>query len=89
LIHGVASHAQSALGRLEAQRKEVEELRRDIRRANQRSFYAVVAAAFIVSAALIHALDGFHPAMLWNAPLMTWILGALGVAILVAAWPRD
>jgi ubiquinone biosynthesis protein len=89
LIHGVASHAQTALGRLEAQRKEVEELRRDIRRANQRSFYAVVAAALIVSAALIHALDGFHPAMLWNVPLMTWLLGALGVAILAAAWPRD
>ncbi len=89
LVHAFASNAQTALARLESQRLELEKFRLEMRRANQRSFFAVLAGALIVSAALIHALDGFHPRMLWDAPLMTWLLGAMGVAMLLAAWPRD
>ncbi len=88
LLHDAAGFMNRAQLRLEEQRRELEGLRRDLRRDHQNSFMAVVAAALIISAALIHALDGFHPAMLWDAPLLTWVLGLLGGGLLLAAWPR-
>jgi len=48
-----------------------------------------VGAAFIVSAAIIKGLDGNSPAMLAGAPLLTWLLGGMGLIILFLAWPDD
>jgi ubiquinone biosynthesis protein len=89
LLHDAASFAHRAQSNLEEHRRELSGLRRDLRRANQRSFMAVIGAALVISAALIHAVDGFHPAMLWDSPLLTWVLGAFGAGILITAWPRE
>ena len=35
------------------------------------------------------ALDGYAPTMLGNLPLGSWLLGGLGVIVLLAAWPGD
>ena len=71
------------------QYQNLEQLRKEIRHANRRSFHAIAGAALIVSAALILGLDGLHPTMLGDAPLLTWILGGLGGLLLLSAWPRD
>ncbi len=71
------------------QQQTLEQLRKEIRQANRRSFYAVAGSALIVSAALILGLDGLHPTMLWDAPLLTWVLGGLGGLLLLNAWPSD
>lgn len=64
-------------------------LRREIRRANRRSFLALTGAALVVSAAVLLGLDGYGQMMFGRAPVTTWILAALGGAMLMAAWPRD
>jgi ubiquinone biosynthesis protein len=67
---------------------ELRRLSQEIRRANQRTFAAVVGAALVLCAAIIKGLDGYAPAMLGDAPLLTWVLGGLGTLILLGAWPR-
>ena len=64
-------------------------LRREIRRANQRSFFALVGSALVVGALIILGLDGYGPAMIGRAPAVTWVLAAVGGLLLVAAWPRS
>jgi ubiquinone biosynthesis protein len=76
-------------GRLEVRirSEDLSLIRRELRRSNQRTVMAVVGAALILSAAAIYGLDGFQPTMLAGAPLLTWVLGALGAGLVVAAWP--
>jgi len=64
-------------------------LRRELRRANQRTVLAVVGAALLLSAAAVYGLDGYQPLMVAGAPLVSWVLGALGVCLVLAAWPGD
>ncbi|MCI0401117.1 MAG: ubiquinone biosynthesis regulatory protein kinase UbiB [Gammaproteobacteria bacterium] len=71
---------------VEWQSTEIEKLRREIRRTNRRSVLTIVGSAFIISASLVFALDGFAPMMLGNAPLLTWLLGGMGVVMLFAAY---
>jgi ubiquinone biosynthesis protein len=73
---------------------ELTRLRVEIRRANQRNVLAIVGAAFIVSSVLLLGLDGYVPRMVstvfGDAPLMSWVLGLLGLYLIWAGWPgRD
>jgi ubiquinone biosynthesis protein len=76
-------------GRLEFQMKsaDLELIRYEVKRANQRTVLAIVGAALLLSAAGIFGLDGFQPTMLAGAPLLSWVLAALGAYLVVAAWP--
>jgi len=38
---------------------------------------------------LIYGLDGYTPAMLGGAPLLTWVFGAIAAAFFVVAWDAD
>jgi ubiquinone biosynthesis protein len=89
LAHEVLEQARA--GRLEVRMKsdDLALVRREIRRANQRTVLAVVGAALLLSAATIYGLDGFQPAMVAGAPLMSWVLGALGTYLVLAAWPGE
>ena len=76
-------------GRLEVRLKstDLELIRHELKRSNQRTVLAIVGAALLLSAAMIYGLDGFQPTMLAGAPLLTWVLGALGAYLLIVAWP--
>ncbi|MDQ2696177.1 MAG: ubiquinone biosynthesis regulatory protein kinase UbiB, partial [Pseudomonadota bacterium] len=63
------------------------EIRREVRRANRRSFHAAVGAALIVAAALLLGLGDQSPVLLWNVPLATWLLGGAGAVLLIGNWP--
>lgn len=89
LIQGILRQANSGEVKVVLQRQDIDELRRELRRANRRNFHAAVGAALIISAALIMGLDGLHPTMLGEAPLLSWILGGLGVVVLLSVWPSD
>ena len=75
--------------KMELKPEQMQQLQREIRRANRRSFGAILGGSLLVSAAVITALDGYAPTMLGNLPLGSWLLGSLGVIILLAAWPGD
>lgn len=87
LLHDVLTKAQQ--GKLEVQQRapEMEHLRREIRRANHRTFVAIIGGACLIAAAIIKGLDGYSPAMVGNAPLLTWLLAGLGAWLLVSHWP--
>ncbi|MDH3638116.1 MAG: ubiquinone biosynthesis regulatory protein kinase UbiB [Gammaproteobacteria bacterium] len=87
LAHGLLRklHDETATGAYQA--REIAQLRRALVAGQRRQFVATVAAALILSAALLAALDGYAPQVAYGAPLSTWLLGALGVVLLVLAWP--
>nr|MBS0020551.1 ubiquinone biosynthesis regulatory protein kinase UbiB [Gammaproteobacteria bacterium] len=69
--------------------QEISRIRAEIRRANQRTIFAMVGASLIIGAALLLGLDGFSPIMIGSVPLMTWVLGGIGTYLILAALPRD
>jgi len=92
LLDTLPELAQRALHRLsqpdtqtdQAQWRAIEHLREELRDGQRRTRLLVIGAALIVSAALIYGLDGYRPAIVFNAPLLTWLLGGLGAL----AWWR-
>ncbi|MEQ6340567.1 MAG: ubiquinone biosynthesis regulatory protein kinase UbiB [Gammaproteobacteria bacterium] len=89
LVHDVLQQARDGKLRVEWQSEELQKIHREVKRANQRTFAAIVGAALIISAAVIKGLDGNAPAMIGGAPLLTWLLGGMGIIILFLAWPDD
>ncbi len=69
--------------------EELSRLRTDIRRANQRTIFAVIGASMVIGAAALLGLDGFSPIMIGSVPLMTWVLGVLGTYFILVALPRN
>jgi ubiquinone biosynthesis protein len=90
LIHGLLRRASLGEVSVQVRKQEMEQLRREWRRASRRGFHAAVGAALIISAAV---LLGFHAApqsvSLWEAPLLSWLLGGIGIGLLIGAWPLD
>ena len=89
LAHDVLHQAREGNLKVEWRSSEIRELRREVRRANQRTVLAITGGSLVIGAATILALDGFSPVMLGPAPLATWVLGGLGGLVLLAAWPSD
>ncbi|MFO1371725.1 MAG: ubiquinone biosynthesis regulatory protein kinase UbiB [Candidatus Competibacteraceae bacterium] len=89
LLYGLLRRGSAGEITVQWQKQEMEQLRRELRRANRRSFHAAVGAAMIVSAAVILGFDSQQHAGLWHAPLLSWALGGIGVGLLISAWPTD
>ena len=89
LAHRLLEQATNGKLQLEWKSAELRRLRKEVRRANRRTISAIVGTGLIVSSAIIYGLDGYAPAMLLGAPLLTWLMAGLGVAILVACWTDD
>ena len=89
LVHDVLQRARSGNLQVQSNPEEMNRIAREIRRANQRTFGAIVGAALIVSAAVLKGLDGYAPAMFGGAPLSSWILAAVGVSFWFVTWPRE
>ncbi|HXH02960.1 MAG TPA: ubiquinone biosynthesis regulatory protein kinase UbiB [Candidatus Competibacteraceae bacterium] len=88
LVQGLLKQVASGEVKVRLQNQQLEQLRQELRDSSRRSFHGTVGAALVLSAVLILALDGLHPRMLGDAPLLTWVLGALGGALLLSVWPR-
>ena len=89
LVSDVLEQARDGKLKVEMQARQMESLRQEIRNANRRSVFAIIGGSLIVSAAVIFSLDGYDKLMTAGAPIHTWILGALGVVFLLAAWPDE
>jgi ubiquinone biosynthesis protein len=57
-------------------------LQQEIRQASYRSAAATSGAAFVVGAAVIKGLDGYAPTMLAGLPILSWVFGIWGIALL-------
>jgi ubiquinone biosynthesis protein len=89
LFHDVLEQARDGKLKMELEPRQLDEIKNEIRRANRRSFAVILGSSLLISASLFAALDGFGKTMLGNAPLISWVLIALGGAIVFNAWPRD
>jgi ubiquinone biosynthesis protein len=89
LLHHTLQQASAGKLRLQWESRELEKLRRQIRRCGQRTRAAIIGGALLISAALVYALDGYAPVMAGGAPLLTWLLGGLAIVLLVSAWNND
>ncbi len=85
LLHNTLEQAVNGKLRIEWHSEELRQMRHELRAANRRTVAAIIGAGSIVAAALVYGLDGYAPAMIGDAPLLTWIFGTLGVAFVIAA----
>jgi ubiquinone biosynthesis protein len=88
LFFDVLEQAKEGKISVELKAKQMDELRGEIRKANHRTFAAILGSSLIISASVFAALDGFQKAMIAGAPFLSWVLGGLGVALVLAAWPK-
>ena len=86
LAHEVLRQARHGQLRVEIASRDLESMRREMRRANRRTVRAVLASALIVSAVLCAGTGSPGP-LLWGGPALGWALGILGGALALAAWP--
>jgi len=89
LVHRLLEQATTGKLQLEWKSVGLRRLRHGVRRANRRTISAIIGTGLIVSSGIIYGLDGYSPSMLLGAPLLTWLMAGLGVAILVACWTDD
>jgi ubiquinone biosynthesis protein len=89
LVHRLLEQATSGKLQLEWKSGELKCLRHEVRRANRRTISAIIGTGLILSSAIIYGLDGYAPAMVLGAPLLSWLMAGLGVVILVACWTDD
>jgi ubiquinone biosynthesis protein len=89
LAHKLLEQATSGKLRLEWTSAELHRLRGEINRANRRTINAVVGTGLLLGAAIIYGLDGHAPTLIFGAPLLIWICGALGLAILAINWTES
>lgn len=87
LVHEVLHQARHGKLEVRSNSEELQLIRKEIRRANQRTFFAILGGSLLVSAALLLGLDGYSPRMAYGAPVLSWALGILGGFILLGNWP--
>ena len=89
LAYDVLSLAKD--GRLEVrmQSEDLYRIRAELRAANRRTVQAVVGSALILGASAIFGLDGYQPAAWAGIPVASWLLGAAGLYLVIAAWPPE
>jgi ubiquinone biosynthesis protein len=89
LAYEVMEQARDGRMEMRIKSEDLDLIRREVKRANQRTVLAIVGAALLMSASVIYGLDGFQPTMVAGAPLLSWLLGGVGVCLLLVAWPEE
>jgi len=88
LIYQVMENAKQGKIQVTLRDEQMQELRDEMRRNNKRIYGSIVGSGLLVSSAVIFALDGYSKLMVGPLPFISWILGTIGVAIILSAWPR-
>jgi len=89
LVYDVIEQAKAGKLRVTLEDKQLKSIKDEIRLSNRRTYAAITGTGLFLSAAIITALDGFSKTMFGNMPLISWMLGGVGLAILAAAWPKE
>jgi ubiquinone biosynthesis protein len=64
---------------------EMQKIRDEIRRSNQRTVMAIVGTGLLLGGLVVYGLDGFTPNLIGGAPLISWLAGGLGAFILLVS----
>lgn len=66
----------------EAHQLEMQKLRTEMYRSNQRTVMTIIGSSLLISAFLVYSLNPVSGALIWGAPFMSWICGAVGTTII-------
>ena len=69
----------------ERQLEEMQKIRDEIRRSNQRTVMAIAGTGLLLGGLVVYGLDGFTPNLIGGAPLISWLAGGLGAFILLVS----
>ena len=86
LVYGLLEQAHSGKLQVQWAGESADKVRREVRRANRRTFAAVVGGSLIVSAAVLLGLD--NGAAAGAGSVAPWLVGAAGVLVVISHWPR-
>lgn len=89
LFHDVLSKIKDGEITTKLSLTQMSEIKKELRRNNQRTFIAIVGSSLVIGASVLLALDGHAKFMIEEIPLSAWILGSLGVVLLINAWPNS
>ncbi len=84
LLHRYLTENTSQPAQGDSDRGAIEKLRKELRRAQQLTRMTIAGSALLISAFIILALDNYAPAMIYGAPVLSWILGGLGASVLIS-----
>lgn len=75
-------------GKIEMENKshEIHELRQEMEIYNRRTVLAVVGSGFLLSSAIIYALDNTTHGEFLAVPIVSWLLGFSGMLLLYLSW---
>ncbi len=85
LFHDTLEQVQAAQAQNERAGEELQALRIETQKSNQRTIMAITGGAMVISSSLILALDTLSA---FNMPLLGAFLGSAGFVILAAAWMK-
>ena len=78
---------------MELRSQQLDDLKREMRRANRRSIRAVIGASFVISASIIVGLDGLAPVMVGSGHFLVPLAGAAllipGLYLLISSYYDD
>jgi ubiquinone biosynthesis protein len=79
--------------RVESRSRQIDELKREIRRANRRNIRAIIGGSFVVSASIVLGLDGIAPIMVGSGQLIVPLVSAAlfipGLYLLISSYLDD
>ncbi len=79
--------------RVELRSQQLDDLKREMQRANRRSIRAVIGASFVISASIIVGLDGLAPVMVGSGHFLVPLAGAAllipGLYLLISSYYHD
>ncbi len=71
---------------MENKSKEIHKLRQEMQVYNRRTVLAVVGSGFLMSSAIIYALDNNTHGDFLSVPIVSWLLGFAGMMLLYMSW---
>ncbi|MEM7208661.1 MAG: ubiquinone biosynthesis regulatory protein kinase UbiB [Pseudomonadota bacterium] len=84
LLHGALKKLAEAENETATQQAQIDKLRTQLHVNSKRNGTAIVGAAFLVGGALTYGLDGYQPVIVAGAPIISWVMGSIGLMMLVA-----
>jgi len=89
LFHDVLSQIKDGSITTQLSPTQMKEIKNEMRRNNHRTFVAIVGSSLVIGASVIFALDGLTKFIIEDIPLASWLLGSLGIILLINVWPNS
>lgn len=86
LVHQTLQRAVTGKLEWRLDSKELEKMRQEMRRNQQRTLGGITGGALIISASLLASVGVDTAFGVGSAPSLSWVLGALGAAFLIGSW---